>query len=126
MKLLKEVVKIGKFSNAIGQWEVNEGGISFELVPTMGDVKRLRNIVLNDKIRKDKPLMMDKFADFMHGLIVEKYPEEDKQEIREWVEVNCMNLMTSAMVAFKFTSEEDLEKSKRSAEEEIKKATSSI
>ena len=117
---------MSKFANAIGVWDLKLGTVELDLKPKMGDVKLFRNILVNDKVRKDKQLLFDKFADFMYNLILKDYPEEDKEEMKEWIEVNLNKLFEEAMIAFRWSSREDMEKSKTESIEDLKKQMSNV
>lgn len=103
---------MSKFANALGVWELKVNGEMLELVPKMNHVRLFRNILVNDKIRNDKQVLFDKFGEFMFNLIKEHYPEEDPEQMKFWIEVHINTLFEEAMVAFKWTTKEQLEKSK--------------
>lgn len=112
---------MGKFANAIGIFDLKVGEVQLNMKPTMKDVKKFRSILSNEKNRKDREGMFDKFSDFMFELIEREDPDEDKNELREFVEVNLNVLLEETMITFKWTTKEKLEETK---EDELKKLMS--
>ena len=120
------MIKISRFANALGVWDIDMSGVKIELKPKMKDVRLFRNILLNDRNRKEKSILFDKFADFMFGMVREHYPEDPETETREWIEVNLNKLFEEAMIAFRWSSREDMEKSKTESIEDLKKQMSNV
>ena len=114
---------MGKFSDALGVWELKLDNVEFELKPTMGDVRKFRAILLNDANRKDKNTLYDKFADLIYSMIKIQYAEEPDDEIKMFIEVNVNSIFEDAMIRFKWTSKEELDKSKNEALGQLKKLT---
>lgn len=119
-------MKMSKFAEAIGVWELNIGGQELSLKPEMNDVRKFRKILLNEKHRKDKDLLFDKFATFMKDMIKKHYPEEKPEDIDMFVEININPLFEEAMVAFRWTTREEMEKQKQMGLQELKKEISSV
>lgn len=113
-----------KFSKALGIWDLEMGGEKLELVPVMKDIRDFRNIMIDDQNRKDKQKMFDKFADYMVALIRKAYPEESEEHVKTWVELHLNPLLEETMVAFKWTSKEEMDKAKKEALGETKKLMS--
>ena len=53
-------------------------------------------------------------------------PVETEEEIRHFVELNVNRLFEDAMIAFRWTTKEEMEKSKREGLTELKKSMSSV
>ena len=124
------MIKISRFANALGIWEVEMCDPMMELKPTMKDVKDFRNILLQNT--KNKAGLFDKFAAFMWVLIEKQYPEEcqaknehGENEVKLWIEVNLNSLLEEAMVAFKWTTKDELVKTREKGLEDLKKTMSS-
>ena len=115
-------MKMGRFSNAIGVWDLKVQGVDFVLKPTMSDVKLFRNILTENMKHQSK--LFDKVNDFMFQLIKKEYPEETDQEVKEFIEINTNVLFEEALVAFKWTTREQLEKNKQDSLEDLKKRMS--
>lgn len=117
---------MSRFSKALGVWEIGLCDPALELKPTMQHVRKFRKILLEDQNRKDKNLLYDKFSDFMFEMVKERYSEENDDEMKTWIELHINPLFEEAMVAFKWTSKEELEKSKKEGIEDLKKKMSSV
>lgn len=118
---------MGRFANAIGIWELKVGPQEFELKPKMKDVRSFRKILTNDENRKDKDKLFDKFAEFMFSMLNESFADEDTEEDKkDWIEININPLLERTMVAFHWTTDEEIEKSKKESIQELKKEMSSI
>lgn len=115
---------MGKFSNALGIWDVEIDGVKFELKPNLADVRKFRTILVDNGSNKHKSVLFDKFASFMIELIKKDESEEPEEEIKSFVEVHLNTLFEDAMVAFKWTSKEELEKSKKESMADLKKKIS--
>src|SRR3990167_9427652 len=110
-----------KFASALGVWGVKIGGIELELKPDMKDIRMFRKLMLNDDNKKDKAGMMDRFCEYLSELIIRFNPNDEKESIKAYVELYAMELFNEALIAFKFTTKEDLEKAKDEATNDIKK-----
>jgi len=117
---------MGKFSNALGIWDFTVSEEEYELKPTMDDVRTFRKLITNDDLRKNKSRLFDSFVDYMTELLSKGYPTEDKSEIKMFVELNVNQLFEEAMVAFRWTTREDLLESKKEALGKLKKSMSSV
>ncbi len=117
---------MSRFGKALGVWEIDIEEVKLELKPTMADVKLFRNILVNEDNTKNKQKLFEKFSDFMASLCKAQYPEDPENEAREWIEVNLINLFNEAMIAFKWTTKEDLEQSKKESLADLKKQMSSV
>ena len=122
-----------RFAKAIGVWEIDLCKPKLELKPTMRDVKEFRNILINEKTRKNRALLFDNFGDFIFNLINAQYPtecqlkdENGDNEVRTWVELYLSPLLEEAMVAFKWATKEELEKTKKESVKELKKVMSDV
>jgi len=120
---------MSRFSNALGVWDIEWCEPKLELKPRLSDVKLFRNIMLQNG--KNKALLFDKFGDFMWQLINVQYPEDcqvknehGENEVKVWVELNINKLFEESMIAFRWTTKDDLDKSKAQAGEELKKMMS--
>ena len=108
-----------KFGEALGIWHIDVGGADLDLKPKMGDARRFRNIMMGHS--KDKDKMFEAFEQYMIELIARDYPEDAKERIAEFVEVNLLQLFTQIMIRFRWSSEEEIENAKKESEQELKK-----
>ena len=85
---------------------------------------------MDEKTKNDKSAKYDKFEDFMVELLMREHtynsPEEEK-ELREdlsvFVEFNVEKLFEETMVAFRWTTKDELDKAKKDVSKETKKET---
>lgn len=106
------------FGKGLGLWNIKVDGSNFDLKPTLGDVRAFRNILFNNT--KNQVNLFNEFEKFMVRMISTEYQDQDKEKIEEFVALNTMTLFTEAQIAFKFTTREELEKSKSEIEGKIK------
>lgn len=116
-----------KFAEALGIWVIpGEEGEKVELKLRMGDGRRMRDILLDDRNKADRPSMFNRFERLMVDLIVREYPDmkedAEKRKVELYVEANIMRLFESAILAFRFSDEETLEKAKTESLQDLKKS----
>jgi len=115
---------MSRYAEAIGIWELKVGGLDFDLKPQKGDNRRFRKILMDDSAKKDKSLLFDRFEDFMVELICRDYPcadEKEKEELKQFVEMNVNTLFEETMVTFRWSTKEQMEKAKKEALGDTKK-----
>jgi|TARA_Y100000310_G_scaffold103241_1_gene101526 hypothetical protein len=115
---------MGRLASAVGIWELELGEVVFELKPTIKHVRTYRTMLLKNS--KDQNAMFDAFETFLYDLIAQQYPDEvstdeDKETLQSHIALNIMHLFEESQVTFKFTTREQLEKSKKDALAEVKK-----
>lgn len=110
-----------KFGESIGIMHITTGGADLDLHPKMQDNRAFRRIMLDKENKENKAQMFEKFEDFMIELIKRDYPQDNTERIAEYVNLNCMALFEEVLVAFRWTTREELEKSKKESTQEIKK-----
>ena len=113
---------MGKFADALGIWELKIGKVDFELKPKMGDNRRFRRIMMNDKFKKDNAGRMEQFEDFFVELVKRDYPEEDEIETKLFVEFNSQVLFEETMVKFRWSTRKELDQSKEDSIKDLKKS----
>ena len=109
-----------KFGQSLGLWHLTVGGADLELKPRMGDNRNFRKILLDEDNKKNKARMFEKFEEFMTNIIKRDYPNEGDR-VPEYVELNTNELFEEVMVQFRWTTREELEKTKKESIEGIKK-----
>lgn len=105
-----------KFGKSIGIWHITVGGGNLELKPKLGDNRKFMKLMMSSGSNKDKSVLMDQFSKFMEDLIQRDYPpvdEEDTLNLKMYVEYNVMQLFSEIMVAFRWTTREEMEKQKK-------------
>jgi len=117
-----------RYGESIGIWHLTVGGADLDLKPTADDYRKFRDLMSNKEIQKDRPLLFNKFEEFMLGLIQEVYPsitgDEEKRQ-KEYVAMHTINLLTEATVAFRMATKEDIEKAKKESVRDLKKSIES-
>jgi len=109
-----------RFGEALGIWHVTIGGADLELKPPLGYGRKFRNIVMKEEYKKDKVALMSAFEDWMVEVISYSYPN-DKESSIEYVDQYCQELFEEALVRLRFTTKEQLERSKKEGLGDIKK-----
>lgn len=110
---------MGKFSEALGEWEIKIEGREIVLMPELEDVRNFRKVMT--KQYSDPTIKLDKFGDYMFNLIRRFYPEEDINQTKFWIELHINELLERTMLAFRWITEEELAKSKNQTVAELKK-----
>ena len=116
---------MGKFANSLGVWDLDLGGVSFELKPTFKEVRKFRKIMVDEKNKTDKNFLFDSFADYMFELIKQFNPTEPDDDIKEYVEVNINPLFEETMIKYRWSTKEDMDKAKAETVAGAKKLMSS-
>lgn len=114
---------MSKYSEALGSWIHKIGNIEHRLTPKMGDNERLSNLMAEYGKRKDQAVMFKSINQFYFDLVCRNYPmllEEEKDELKTWIEMNQVTIFTDLLVAYHWTSKEDLEKAKQQSGDLIK------
>ena len=110
-----------KLGKALGLVHIDAGDADLDLKLQVGDSRNFRRIVMNDSYRKDKPLMFEKFEEFMIKVIKRDHPDMAEEDIKAYVEFNCVKLFEDMMVHLGITSEDDMKQAKKDTEKELKK-----
>ena len=108
-------MKLGKYGESIGIWSLKVGDKIFELHPKKGDNYRLRNLLVESKKTGDEISFLDRFDDFVKGMIERDYPpanDSEKDELDLFIDYNENNLLNETLIAFRWTTKEEVEKMK--------------
>lgn len=106
---------MGKFAEAIGLLELNISNVKVELKPKMGDNKKLASIITGYQRHKEQGRMLNEICDFVFELVVREDSsliDEDKEELRLALEMNQIKVMENILVAFRWTTQDELDKAK--------------
>lgn len=107
---------MGKFKEALGILQLDIGGVELELKPKMGDNDKMANIVNGYQKHKDQARLLKDLRTFAYDLIVREDSsliDEDREELQLALELHQMDLMEQLMVAFRWTTREQLDKAKK-------------
>jgi len=102
-----------KYAEALGVWEHKLGEVEHKLKPKMGDNYKLSKILNAGRKEKDISGMLEKLGEFYYDMVCLNYTEmseEEKTDLKLWVEMNAMQIMKDIMIAFKWTTKEDMDK----------------
>lgn len=114
-----------RYGEALGLWTLpkeqpEDDPIDLKL--KMGDGKKLRDILMDDRNKTDKGLLMKRFEDFMLELIRRDFPDVDVDTLKRFIEMNIMVFFEAAQVTFRYATPEELEQSKKEALGDLKKS----
>ena len=115
---------MGKYAEAIGVWNHTIENITNKIVPQMGDNERIGNAMSQMKKDKDTAAMLKNIGKIYGDFVERADPtmiEEDKKEMRTWVELNQVQIMKDMLIEFKWSTKEQFDKFDDLGEEEIKK-----
>lgn len=118
---------MGKFAQAIGILELNIGSVKVDITPKMGDNRKVASIVTGYQKHKDQARMLKELGDFVYELVLREDSsliDEDKEDLKLAIEMNQMQIMEDVMVAFKWTTREELNRAKKSQGDVLKNLTS--
>lgn len=107
------MIKIGKYGEALGLWELRVGGFDKNLTPQKGDNLKVMKLMGEAKKRNDETWMMGQLGELIKELIARDHPplnEEEKKELDEYVEFNIVELMKELLITFRWTTKEQMEK----------------
>lgn len=105
-----------KYGESLGVWDLMVGRSKddgpLELHPTHKDNRKFLKIVMDEKIKSNPALLLDKISDFLREFIGKEYPPEndgEKEELEEYIGGNLLELMNETLIAFKLAKREDLD-----------------
>ena len=81
---------------------------------------------MDDTVRKDKPILMEKFDGWLFNLIKRDYPDDPEDRIKEFIELNSQALFTETLIKFRWASRADLDEAKEKVNVELKKLTGDV
>lgn len=111
---------MGKYGSALGIWDLNVGRTkeqgALQLHPTHKDNRKLLAVIMDEKVKTNQALLLDKINDFLKELISREYPPENEAEgieLDEYLGCNLLELMNETLIAFKLASRDDLNATKK-------------
>jgi len=111
---------LSKYGSALGCWDLEVGRTkdmgALKLHPTHKDNRELLEIVMDERIKTNPKLLLDKIGEFVKKLISKDYPPENDQEkldLEEYIGFNLLELMNETLITFKLAKREDLELAKK-------------
>jgi len=110
-----------KLGEAIGIWHITVGGADLEVTPVVEDTRRFRDDVLMNSSKSDRGKMFRAFEKFLTDLIHREHSHHKREDIEAYVCSNVNELIEETMVKFRWTTKEDLAKSRKEATQDLKK-----
>ena len=114
---------MSRYANSIGILELDIDGVKSDLKPTTDDVKEFREILFNKKYKNDTSALFSAIEEFVIKLIKRFYPCADTQEedeLKMHVALNTKAYFEELMVAFKFTTKEQIKEQEKEALSNLK------
>lgn len=118
---------MGRYSQSLGILKLQVGNVEERIKPQMGDNEKIANIVSGYQKHKEQARMLRELNGFAYELITRDnsaLTDEDKSELKLVLELNQMQIMEDLLVAFKWTTKEDMQKAKEQAGDVVKNLTS--
>lgn len=114
-----------RYAEALGLWTLpkeqpEDDPVDLKL--KMGDGKKLRDILMDERNKKEKGHLFKRFEDFMFELIKRDHSGVEDDTLKRYIEMNIMVLFESAQITFRYTTQEDLDKAKREVMGDLKKS----
>jgi len=107
---------MGKYKESIGIWKHTIGDITHELTPEEDD--NYKFLMAKDEAQKknDGSLLHRRVGELYFNMVLRAYPsldELDQKELKNWIGVNINKIVEDFLVAFRWTTAEDLAKVKK-------------
>lgn len=115
---------MGKYQESVGIWEHTLCGITHRIKPEEGDNLEFVRIKKEAETKKDEGVLLKGVADLYFNMVTRvdsTLNEQDKKELRVWISVNINQITEDLMVAYKWTTKEQLAQMKKKMLEEPQK-----
>lgn len=116
---------MSKYKQAIGVWRHQIGEIVHELVPEEDDNYRFLRAKDEAQKKNDGAIIHKRVGELYFDMVIRAYPslsEEDIKELRTWIAVNINKIVEDFLVAFRWTTDEDLKSIKKNFEPKKEKS----
>ena len=120
-----KVIRVGKYANYVGKIELKVKDFEKEIKPKVGDGRRFLKLIT--AAGENKEILFDKFYPFILDLLLRDEPElpqEDKQELEMFIDLNLLTFLNEAMISFGMTTRTELEQQKKDTLQAISKNVS--
>jgi len=106
---------MGKYAESVGIWEHKLGKIQHNIKPEEGD--NLEFVRIKQEAEKDKneTILIKGISKLYYDMVLrsdKELNEEDKKELKVWISLNINQITEDLMVAYKWTTPEQLKKIK--------------
>ncbi len=108
-----------KYKEAIGIWKHTIGNITHELTPEEDDNYNFLRAKDEAQKKNDGALLHKRVGELYFNMVSRAYPslsEEDHKELKNWIGVNISKILEDFLIAFRWTTVEDLKNIKKKLE----------
>ena len=129
------MIEVDKLGKALGIWNLKVDDFEVDIKPSIVDIREYKNILFNNKYKKDKPGMFAALDDFFINMIKKDHPYEETpaiteqdyyQRITDQVVLNSQEIFKQSQLVFKFTTQEKLDEQEKMVTEQLKKKIGNV
>jgi len=105
-----------KYKEAVGIWKHTIGNITHELVPEEEDNYKFLEAKDEAQKKENGTIMHKGVAKLYFNMVIRAYPaldEEERTDLKNWIGVNVNQITEDFLVAFKWTTKENLDNVKK-------------
>ena len=106
-------MRMGKYDEALGIWRHTVGEITNEVKPKKGDNLRISRILDESKKRNDNTAMIEALTNLYCEMVLRDKPiidPKEKEDFLLWAEMNQMTVVMDMLIAFRWTTREQIDK----------------
>lgn len=118
-------MKLSRFGEGLGLWELKIEEIEYKLKPTMDDVLELRKAMAQASNRRTGVINLEVLDNAVFSiferLVIKAEPNlslEEKKQLKEYIVINLGSITDEMLIALKQTSKEAMDKAKAEMLEE--------
>ena len=107
---------MGKYAESVGIWEHKLGNITHRIKPEEGDNLEFVRVKKEAEKNKDEETLLTGISELYCKMVLRSdktLTETDKQELKVWISFNINQITEDLMVAYKWTTREQLETMKK-------------
>ena len=111
-----EDIEMGKYAESVGIWEHKLEGITHRIKPEEQDNLEFVRVKKEAEKASDEGILLKGVSELYIGMVLRSdktLTEIDKQELRIWVSLNINQITEDLMVAYKWTTPEQLQAIKK-------------
>lgn len=115
---------MGKYAESVGIWEHKLGDITHNITPEEQDNLEFVKIKRQAEKTKNESVLIEGISELYYNMVLRSdgsLTDDDKGELKTWISVNINQITEDLMIAYKWTTPEQLDKLKDKAVEVQKK-----